>query len=1652
MAFLNSASHNLNQLKGKLINIFSEDVDGFCDEVDSLGLITKENYILLHDAKSPVEKVNKIINIVKENELACKKILEHLENMIPRFPALCFLQNKRRDFQEILAQLKMENHMNSKLTLGSILEIGQESLQEIKLQRVQDGPWYFLHNLMALNVKARNLEPEDSNMDTDINVLSFDKNNSDAGSCLVHPLDVQCILLHCSDSFLQQEIMSKMAMCQFAVPILLPSADGPDCTFMIWAMRDIVKRWRPLALKETKGFMEDNLVNISLPFYSFVRLENCSLSKSVFINQLLSPSQQHIDYFLHRGMEGGDLPRKISDGLVEMSCYFPSGKEISDIFTDPLAVLNLRGDILSNWTQFSFLTQISSVVFIFADSISETEYQLLSSLHTPRTKYFIILTKNEKSTVDHIKNLYPVLNLDDSHIIVKGPRVNDAKLVKHVQKIMKDLIQNYPLRLEQMIDTASELGIHVDEKSKECQKAKRRALDITENIQDVAKYKENTMKLQGHLWKQLAKIEKELCRMKDQTDQDDGEHYRAGLIKRKKLLLEEQNQHSPPPGIVTFIDAIIQSNPQEKHFFLKWMKILLDSISRVNLSKLQSEYKKKCNDQSSNLMEINALDQRISESSLGIEHFLRELAQFYEAECFVVYDGKMKTSERQFCKLPKIAADLLLDGFPLEVIDGDASNIPLQWITDVLKEVDKKMKCQCKMRVITVLGVQSTGKSTLLNTMFGLQFPVASGRCTRGAFMTLIKVKENFQKILGCHFILIIDTEGLKAPELASLKDSYEHDNELATLVIGLSDITIINMAMENTSEMKDVLQIVVHAFLRMETAGKKPNCQFVHQNVGDVSAHEKNMRDRKKFGDQLNEMTQIAARMEKMTGVTSFSDVMDHDMEKHTWYIPGLWHGVPPMASVNSGYSENINQLKKHLLNFFEKSKNPQRLCDFSIWIGSLWNAVKHENFIFNFRNSLVAEAYEKLSTKYNELQWNFSKVMYNWKMETENMIQNKSAIDLQGDFINQIKHDLTMKLNSEEKEMREHLNKYFEDGSENSALIERYREELFRSVNVLRVQQENLLSSRIEELVQIQKGKNAVEGIQGDFHEIIDKNVTSLLNDYKKKNIRLDNDKVKSQFKKMWNDTLSSLNLSSFHEYNIEQDILRQLKKDMSHSIGAVTEKLTSIHSLNGLKDFKAEEIHVEKNVLKKMGDAIKKWIKSQDFMDYQNLYFSLLKKCNSYVTEKVNLKVDYHQTYCQELLKMIREELHNDLQKLPTTPMFELDVKLHILGKLAPVLQKMHRDFIQENDPKLNLEKHKGKYLSIFQNIFNEKDECQNRAKDFCDICLKPAVMKFIDKNLGTEIVDDILLGEKSITYRSRKFFQFTMLKKLLENNDFQQYVDYISNYETFVKNWIMQYIKDEYKQNKDIAELQSKLLTLIMKIVVNVLNDPRLQNCSNVQEFLKTFCEMLSKDLVISSNDLKVIEFKNTASVRQFSGDIKIFLTDTEEQIKQEMRSLSIENILSRLTLKPQDQLFNRVFGCGKLCPFCKVPCEAGGKIHTKHSAEVHRPIGLGGYRSARTEILSHNICSTNVNGNSRFSLSATEKVYYPYKDYHKFYPDWVIQADSTINASDYWKFVLMKFNKQFAKEYRAKPAELPKDWKEITQQKAMKSLQELYNIK
>ncbi|KAE8578403.1 hypothetical protein XENTR_v10023517 [Xenopus tropicalis] len=1534
-------------------------------------------------------------------------------------------RDKKTLYRDLLKKMNMDLYETKSLILQDFLQIDKECLQRIDYCQRKSAAWNFIHKIIALNGTARAIitssenESEDSQDEQDGVTCGF--------SNTVHPLDVLCLVLHCCDLFLQQEIILKMSMCQFAVPFLLPAVDGPGCTFMLWGMRDIVKSWRPQSLAETKGFMQENLVQISMPTFSFVRLGESKLSKSTILNQVLSPTQQTQDFFVHDNMEGGNFTREISEGLVEISWYFPAGKGKSDIFPEPVAFANLHGNLEDSLKEFAFLTQISSAVFIFVQDINNNLFDFLSQYENSQTNFVIIVKESREINKD--------TGLTNVTVLQSGSKANGATIAKRIRASAKNLIKKgcRALSLEDMAEIAPKLEISVDENVIECQNAKAEAKAIADEIKEIAEYKKDTMRLQGNLWKKLSELEKEMCQMKKQGAEH-GESYKLELQRQCAEIREKQYNCTIPNGISKFIDTIMKKNYTEMCYFVKWLRFYLDSAARKNLSALKAEFKEKSN--SSKMNELSGLDQKLSDSSLGIEHFLRELGQIYEAEHFMLKGEN--ASERKFTQLPAFAADLLLGGFPLELIDGDASNIPMQWLQDVLTELDNKTGKCCRMGVITVLGVQSTGKSTLLNTMFGLQFPVSSGRCTRGAFMTLMKVRTDFQQELGCEFILVIDTEGLKAPELASLKDSYEHDNELATLVAGLSDITIVNMSMENTSEMKDILQIVVHAFLRMKEIGRKPNCQFVHQNVSDVSAYENNSKDRMKLLEHLNEMTKIAANMEKKTKCTAFSDIMMYNPEQDVCYIPGLWNGDPPMAAINTAYSETISDLKMHLI---ECMKNKgHRIVDFIKWIESLWNAVKHENFIFSFKNSLVANAYNQLAKKYSDLEWKFTKAMLKWLAETETVIknQNEQMVDCKG-----AKCAAYSILNEEEERMKKELEKYFSSENKEASLVERYKAEFLTSASCLRKKLEESVLSKYDEAIHIHKENIKVKKVISEYKEVIDKKITSLVMKCREQKYKSDENTLKKEFELMWADTISELNVTALPEPNIELDLLAQLKKDMASRGSSVNQILNNINHLP-----KQEKLHVHQNMSTILFKKIMNTLSSlnNDFSSEKLEEFSnsISGKYSEFANNKLNSKSAYDESYGLEILNSVNSVCDQN-KDLRISADIELDLKLFILGNALGDLEQIHKEFVMKNDPLICLGEMKPKYSSTFQSLFQEKYGIWERAKHFCALWLKPALIEQVNRKLGLEIVDQILDNRESNQYSTRGYFQFTVMKHLLEKSNFSDYLEYISDYETFVKKWIHNCILEKC----DFHHLQSVILSTITRKIKEIINESRTLNFQKTSDFFVHLKEGMRSDLVLP-DDMDVFCLKDEGNVKEFLENLEKSLSDTEEEIITEMKAKDKETILSKVVVKPVYELFKRVFGCGKQCPFCRVPCEAGGNDHEIHFASIHRPTGLGRYRYIFSQTLCHDICTTNVSGNKSFIHLNDSS--HPYKEYRTIYPDWNILPDPSIEASDYWKYVLKEFNDQFAEEYKAQPADYPEKWNTITKAQAERCLNTAFGMK
>ena len=915
------------------------------------------------------------------------------------------------------------------------------SFKDESSPEVSELPFLVLYKLMSYDANCRSdlMSPSKKQMlarslphkNESSSSESEEDEESDSLKNKINPMDCLQALLLCCGDLLRQALFSRLAKCQLSVPFLMPDPVKNTLILPIWAMRSIIKEWTP----HGKHQQSHSIVTYPMPIISFIRLgENKSnkFSKSRIMNSLISDLEK--SPFFHYDCPGGQYPRVFSEGLVDMSWYLPSGKSY-DTFDDAVAFLNLHGDARNFPLQSEVLIQISSLCFVLiVNEDFNGEDQDLTILKKFHDSNGLQILNGTGKKLNELKTIFP------NSSIIKLSNKNATAIKKVICKKIVKVRRNQYTSIEEFINSKDISDIEVDEKCDTIRTALEHASIIEKHIKsctgEPTLCKKEVVPLQGKdLWQAWSKKNKELNRQAERGNLSI-EEYSYKIEQDQKVIRLKQLDGVKVPSITmkTFLDFLFQFNnkftAQPRNIFLQCLNLALNKHmnERQNYSlKLQAELSNPSSESCEEEMkrkrdEYASVQYENSVVSFGMENLFREIGQIFEA----AHDKKEHES---YCsQLSNVMADLVIDGYPLELMDGDAAHVPLQWIKAVFKDVIKKIGDQ-KVYVLSVLGLQSSGKSTMLNAVFGLQFKVSAGRCTRGAFMQLIQVDSIIESCTGCRYILVVDTEGLRAPENDQI-EKYKHDNELATFVIGLANTTLINIMGEVPGDMDDILQTSVHAFLRMIRVENQRSCQFVHQNTSLAS---KSRAGHTKFTKKLDQFTKDAAVAEKCGGkYNCFNDVIKYNDMKDIHFFPGLWKGGPPMAPVNEGYSEKAQFLKDHILNTIcerslDKSLHSvQELSFFIVKFTDLWEALLHEDFVFSFKNSLEILAYNSLAKEYSRWDWSFQECMIEWTQATSNEIKG-NQIDNAADIIQKRKDDLPSYVHTKHDELKLKMDNFF-------------------------------------------------------------------------------------------------------------------------------------------------------------------------------------------------------------------------------------------------------------------------------------------------------------------------------------------------------------------------------------------------------------------------------------------------------------------------------------------------------------------------------------------------------------------------------------------------------------------------------------------------
>ena len=1626
------------------------------------------------------------------------------------------LELEASEAKKLLEDLELipKYYPNQRLSILDGLRVRRNTLKTSRCKEVCELPWLILQKIMSYDAQSRisllELPANTQEPDCPINDFDDDFDDSKPSGQSVHPVDGILALLLCANDFLRQDLMVRLNACQIAIPLILRDPISNELTFPLWALSSIVKSWRIIDPLGKVTDFEKQLTKHTMPIISIIRLgDHKDVSKSKLLNNVISSDTQHTNYYFHRDSNGGASKRLLGNGLVDMCWYLPSGEE--DIFPNIVAFVNLHGDACSpiNTKQVDLLSKFSTLCFVLSHGDDPLSAKAISVLK--KFNKFTLLLKAKPSNLAEVAEQVYAINLGK----------NDDELKKRMRDEIKSRAFSEDAKkksIESLESIALECKIHIDSRGTCFENGLNMAEVSWNKISARPGFKAENLPLQGkEMWQEWAKLDKEQKRQVKRSGMDIRQYEDEIENKKMKIRSEQIKKLTNLSPVMKLF--VLNFNTQFDfltiNYYLHCLKLYLNNLSRKETADIRLEYRNNRNElskfrktnasgqsrQNNALLaqtqdieaeklrdKLDDLHGELIDLAFGLEHLLRESGQLYEIS---LEPGVQQDDKNQFSHLPGAAAKLLMNGYPLELMDGDAAHVPIRWVQAILNEVVLQLG-DPRVFVLSVLGLQSTGKSTLLNTVFGLQFNVSSGRCTRGAYMQLLPISDDLRDEIKCDYILVIDTEGLRAPELDYMQ-SQKHDNELATFVIGLANDTIINIYGEVAGDMDDILQTSVHAFIRMREIKLRPSCQFVHQNTGAGMGEDDIGRD--KFIQKLDEMTRYAASEEccldqfsRFTDVIEFNDQVkpgDENMSS-VHHFKCLWMGNPPMAPVNPGYSRSAQGLKLRLIEQIRQT-NCTRLSSFNLKIKDLWDALVAENFVFSFKNAVEIQAYSTLETNYSQWEWELKQEVLKWEEKVEGEVTAASADtqaldDIIKKQLDPISGELATLIGNVHTTVREQLVKYFEE-SKQSDIIAQWKSIFERKLDE---QAQLLKGEKLSQFEQLCAGKKALTSVRqkhNDYKQLMINKVTEIADTIKTEGKKLTEQQVEAEFTKAWNEiimtlpTVRRLQDPTVVRHEVQHELInflgRGAEKDIVEFQRATKGTMLASLDLEIRKDCHIARTFRGLGMIKAGIKSMVAGMSDRDMIGDDRVHRAQMKTNDilKIVPQFLSTVRTYTRTHVTLMLRELEEAIKTQVETdYKFTPKYRADLYSTACNYAIKEFENMVETFNRKNDPVVCLEEElKDDLYNVFKNKCFQIEHGKAVASTLRVVLMK-AIKKKLETSLARQIVNE--MKQNDICFKNKQALKAKILVTLAENlnkdKNISDFAFYISCPRRSFQVWAEEFAKQycdlpRHEAEKRLSQLQvlalaemTDWITEIKKIVKRLCKKHSTVPTLSTNIWLQQFSDGMSeaKDVGCHVDVSTLVSTSNGQEIDivTFTECMENVLEVVSERLTNEFINLKFEN-MKNWDKRPQD-ILGDMAGCCAKCPFCGEICDNTTECveGVKHQVGQHRFGCTNGRHARNTRVLSLGVCTSRVTGNdhrTHFYISHDSDEKHPYKEYYTLYPDWVIPADLS-DTSLYWKWFVANHIDKLAKHYSCKPCPIPDTWKSVTWEQAKEEMERKYN--
>jgi hypothetical protein len=859
-------------------------------------------------------------------------------------------------------------------------------------------------------------------------------------------------------------------------------------------------------------------------------------------------------------------------------------------------------------------------------------------------------------------------------------------------------------------------------------------------------------------------------------------------------------------------------------------------------------------------------------------------------EVILIYKYKNST-RKDYSFIRDTFSRLIFKGQPFEILDGDNFQFNKQILLDIFQN-EFKIK-NSRIRVVSILGPQNSGKSTLLNFMFGCDFTVSDGRCTRGIYGSLIK--SNNPELFD--YFLVLDTEGLQSIE----KGDKEYDRKLILFCFAVSNVLIINTKDQITDDVKTTLETCVDSLSKIDCVRvQKPSVFFVMNQMADPN--------RKTDQEAINKILSSFSKNDLITQLQIDVGNFETLPTAFNTNIIELNHGKEELRRL----STNIDFIKRSALftnNIVKETnqiKHDQAFSDIYNWIDFSEKVFKTINAYPDliFFKDIVEKSQNKSLQEYlsKELRSKLSKQV------RDNLFTSIESINI----LTKAEEKLSIGLNDIKTVLLNDLEDYFKRIAVNESIRNMKREFLISQIN--RIEESWLETFRIKvREKKMRKVMNAAEGILKDrIHHLLRSGAV------------YDKDQAGLEFNKLFDERSSDIS------------------KNINETLGKGEIYFNSIYSLYAaiVKEYLPSRETMFKNAVNQSEIGIE-----DPLIPTNSLYNGILdlKKASNnfkivdrecfdgfYNSCKLNLldAVDYFQKYKNlEINKRIREletsfkiNLNN---KSPSSEEISLtDMKMIDFPSSFNEIQnefKTSRSFPQKLKERCQNVKAKASHMLVYlrgksnaKTLYLE-EEFSSVIKDFIynyGVSNKAVWSIAFDELKYKEKIHEIL---EEININKEEEIDYELIQNLIfkAENVFEQYNNDLSvfdlslsrNSKSFAHNEIFKRLLNTYA-NKRLENAENELDVWnnkkenLCKFFVSQLAPDHEKDKENAKHFLELFSEELKN--ILSMNCIYFVEEKLKDNEENFSR-LKIL-----EQRDQTLNSLSPQQLLSYV-LKPTEFL-------------------------------------------------------------------------------------------------------------------------------------------------